>query len=191
MRLFVAFDLSGDTKDALSQIGIESKKQNLSGIRWVRREQLHFTLKFLGDVAKEQLPLVMEVVEKTAAALRQFDLVFDRLGCFPPSGPVSILWVGAQHLPHHTRQVVERLEEEFALRGFSRERRAFSPHITLARVKDASHGRIRAVWESIKLLPQRELVTNITLFCSHLESAGSRYEVLLRRELSQEVASNA
>jgi 2'-5' RNA ligase len=126
-RIFIAIDLPGEVKDLASTI-----PQTLAGAKWVPRDQLHLTLRFVGDVEDSLLP----VLKKSLAAIsvEPFDLVVSGAGCFPARGNARVLWLGltgAQELFDLQRQV----ELAVISCGFEPEHRSFSPHLTLARLR--------------------------------------------------------
>ena len=84
IRLFIAIDLPDDVKDALLETAVQLS-QNLPkrAVRWVRREQLHLTLRFLGDTAVSQLPLLRQEIVQMAARYHPFGLHLNGLGAFP------------------------------------------------------------------------------------------------------------
>ena len=135
IRAFVAVKLPGKCADTLENFLAELRP--LANIRWVRREQFHITLKFLGELE----PRVIEQVKDALSELKEFEpfrVGLDHIGAFPNLSSPRVLWLsgekGARELGRIAREVDEVLSEEA---GLERESRKFRAHLTLARLRDA------------------------------------------------------
>ena len=140
MRLFVAIELSKKVRSALSRV--QSKLQaECSGVRWVPPENIHLTVKFIGDVSDRDVDAVARAVAGVAAEVRPFDMEITGSGCFPPRGPVRIVWAGVGEESGALLGCAERLEDALWELGVAREPRRYSPHLTVGRVRrDVSEG---------------------------------------------------
>jgi 2'-5' RNA ligase len=128
-RLFVAIDLPEETRKAIDRL-----REPLSGARWVPTDQLHLTLRFLGEVDEATLGTVQAGLGMVQA--ERFTLQVRGVGHFPPRRPPRVLWVGLDGgapLLDLQRQV----EAVVQAAGLPAEERPFSPHITLARFREA------------------------------------------------------
>ncbi len=127
MRLFVAIDLPERVKDQLDDLCT-----GVSGARWVNREQMHLTLRFIGEVDTRQF----EAIQTVLAGIRcpSFEMVLKGVGQFPPKGKPRVLWVGIA-APRPLHQLAGNVETVLRQAGIPPEERPFSPHITLARLK--------------------------------------------------------
>lgn len=131
-RIFVAIPLDAHVRNALDAW----PKPDIPTARWVRKEQYHITLKFLGDVTPPQ-------VESVGAAVRQIasewsgpiQLGVEGIGAFPNVKRARIVWAGLVGDIQGLAGLQRRVEDALATEGFEREERAFRPHITLARIK--------------------------------------------------------
>lgn len=143
MRCFVAIELSDAVRRALASAG----RRLTGGSRDVRLtpvEQLHLTLKFLGEVDEARLPGVCEIVRTAAASSGPFDIRISRIGCFPPRGP-RVLWAGVRDGGECARWVQD-VEGPLAELGFPPDGRPFTPHVTLGRSRNRAGGAlIRAI----------------------------------------------
>ena len=135
VRAFVAVKLPGECADLLEDF--LSELRPLAKIRWVRREQFHITLKFLGELE----PHVIADVKEALGPLKYFEpftVELNHIGAFPSLNAPRVLWLGgeqgARELGRIARNVDEVLNEEA---GLERERRKFTAHLTLARLKDS------------------------------------------------------
>jgi 2'-5' RNA ligase len=130
MRLFIAIALPDDVRNALAQF-IEELRGVAPKAKWVRAENLHVTLKFLGETDQAKLP----GIQKRLASIRGTQPVsfsFHGLGFFPNERYPRVFWVGMETAVKLIL-LAENIDEEMHELGFPLEKRAFSPHLTLAR----------------------------------------------------------
>jgi len=175
MRLFVAIELDENVRAALSR-SQHALKPLCPDVRWVAPPLLHLTIQFLGDVPDQQVPAVTEAVTRAAAEAESFTMQVARSGCFPPRGPVRIVWVGAGDSSGRLEHCVQRIGEELFEVGYPPEDRPFSAHITVGRVKDdRSGGALRRAVEKHSFDEREQSVTSITLMSSVLDRQGPTY----------------
>lgn len=135
MRAFLAVDVVGDA--ARARVGaLLSQLRGIRGLRAVPPHQLHFTLKFFEDLAEARLAAAKAAAARAAAGFSSFVLHLSGLGTFPPGRPARVLWVGSAGGSEQLVSLASAVEKEFTFEGFAPEARAFSSHLTLARVKD-------------------------------------------------------
>jgi RNA 2',3'-cyclic 3'-phosphodiesterase len=185
MRLFVAIDL-----DELARSAIAAEQARLraetspSPARWVRPEQLHLTLVFIGQASDPQAAALREAFG-APIAMPPFEMTFGGLGAFPPHGAPRALWIAVQD---GTSETVA-LQREVAARarglGVALEARPFSPHLTIARCKDARPSDRRRLLASAgdERRIARVAVDHATLYHSRPSPAGSIYTPLARANL--------
>ncbi|MCK9430280.1 MAG: RNA 2',3'-cyclic phosphodiesterase [Candidatus Omnitrophica bacterium] len=135
MRAFIAIELPAKIKDAL--IGIQHKL-NTEKIRisWVKPQNLHLTLKFLGDISPEQLEKIKTTAKKIADNSGGFKVKLRKLGVFPNLRAGQIIWVGTDEAPSSLKQLAQQLETGLAESGIPKELRPFCAHITIGRIKN-------------------------------------------------------
>ena len=185
VRLFVAIELTGEMRDALQEVQ-NTLGRATDGVRWVRPEQLHLTVKFLGEAPDDEVPRVAEAVARSAARSRVFEMQLTECGCFPPRGPVRIVWVGAHDGSGALLECVEAVEEEMDGIGFPKESRPFSAHLTIGRAAEGRYaGGIRAAVERCRAKPVRQAVEELTLMSSVLSPQGPSYSVVSRVKLGK------
>ncbi len=137
-RLFVAIDLPKEVKEAV--VGIAGRE--LTGARFVPREQLHLTLRFIGDADEAQYQAIKKELGKVKG--HSFYLSLKEVGHFPPGRRPRVLWVGMEEsVPLHGLQ--EEVERALVGIGVPPEERGFSPHITIARLKETPSVRVMAL----------------------------------------------
>ena len=175
MRLFVAITLDDRVRSALGKAQTDLKAQ-CDGVRWILQHQVHMTVKFLGDAPDGDVAKIGEAVAKAAAGSRPFSFEIAGCGCFPPRGSVRIVWAGANEPSGALLQCVEALENEMESLGFPRERKRFSPHLTIGRVReDRSGGQIRAAADAHSYPSMNQSVVSLTLMSSVLSPQGPTY----------------
>ena len=191
IRAFVAV-LVEDAVVRRRLAGARSLLPELRGVRWTAERQLHFTLKFLGDLGEERLE---DACRATAAAARSgpgsFRLALEGLGVFPSRGSARVVWAGCGAGAESLASLATAVEEAFVAAAFPREERPFSPHLTLARVKDPGTGRrLSQVVPSVPGEPFGTVVVgSIVLYRSELSPAGPDYSELLRVALESNAAT--
>lgn len=185
MRTFFSLELPEDVKDQ-----IKSASQSIQGpayVKWVSRENLHITLKFLGEVDRGQIPEIKERAEGTASRSEPFTVNINRLGGFPNNSFPKVIWLGSSSPPDQIFRLHEDLEESLFGLGFEKEDRDYVPHITLGRTKEDDAKKIEQLGENMVGLDfdssWRVLVEEITLMKSELKSEGPVYTPLFRVDL--------
>ena len=136
-RLFVAVKIAPDVADRICRAQADLDPL-LSGIRWIKRESLHLTLKFLGRVDDGKIPEVESALQPAIAPLTRFTVSCRGLGVFPDIRRPRVFWAGLEGgalpaLAEATEQALEPL-------GFPREQQAFKPHLTIGRWRDGARG---------------------------------------------------
>ena len=184
MRLFVAIELDEPVKEAL--IAVQNRLGRFSReVRWARPEQMHLTLKFLGEVPDEQVEAVCTAAGQVATQVGPFEIALAQCGCFPPRGAVRIVHCGTIDPTHSLQRCSELFEQAFAELGFARERRPFRAHLTVGRVReDRTQGRLRAAVDKIECEPLTQSVDALFVVQSQLDRGGARYANVARHELA-------
>ncbi len=140
-RAFIAIQLSAELKRLISELQAELKRGNpeMAAVSWIRPEAMHLTLRFLGDIEESQVAAITDVLQMGSAPLRPFTLEARGVGGFPTSARARVLWVGLSGDEEGMRALCNlqtTIEEGIVEMGFVREDRPFTPHLTLARIKD-------------------------------------------------------
>ena len=135
VRVFVAIELPEAARQHIAHLIDTLRTMRIHGLRWVRAEGVHLTLKFLGNVSEERLDSIAAAMEQAAEHVAPFSLHIQDAGAFPNMGSPRVLWAGVHGEVEPLLQLQARLEETLAVRGFPAETRPFSPHLTLARVR--------------------------------------------------------
>lgn len=192
VRAFIAIASSRALLDALARLQSELRAGPGGGAgRWVAPENAHLTLKFLGDVPAERTAAIARALEATCAAQAPFTLTLQGLGCFPNTRRPRVVWVGVREERGALQALHSQIEQALAALGYPAEGRAFTPHLTLARVREgAAAGEVEALGRSVverqptaELPLAQMLVREVILFRSDLRPEGPRYTPLQRAAL--------
>lgn len=167
-RLFIAIDLPQEVKQKL---GTLSKSFDFPHARWVKPENLHLTLKFLGRVKEEKVESITLTLKNLTADFPAFTLQTGKLGVFPSLKRARVVWIDLEGGRGEAKKLAHLIDEKLSLLGFEKEEREFQPHITLARLKKPTflHSLPLVNW-SFSFLTKE-----IILFESVLKSTGPIY----------------
>lgn len=175
MRLFVAVDLPGGTRDRIEQL-LSDLRRDVRDVRWARCEGIHLTLKFLGEAEETRLPAIEGALVRAAAGARGgFQVGVKGTGTFGDRGRPRVVWLGLDDPTGGLARVAAAVEDACGDLGFERERRAFHPHLTLARLKGPSKSLAPALASRASVDLGEIVVTSYFLFRSLLRPSGAEY----------------
>ena len=190
VRVFIAIELSEPVCDAI-QKQTARLRQTLGNelIRWVPTQNMHLTLKFLGDTTTSHLEFLKQMLAREANLHPQFNLQLDGLGAFPTSKRPRLLWIGI-HAPTELVSLQKSIETGTTRLGYEQEERAFSPHLSIGRVRQNINPpemqKIRTALDTIQLGNiGTARVDSIHLYKSDLQPSGSIYTKLFTAPLSK------
>jgi len=177
VRLFVALEISAEVRENISQLICELKPLDDSW-KYTRAENLHVTLKFLGETATEDLEKIVAALKEVPFE-RALALHFRSLGFFPNERRPRVLWVGID-APADLPRLAQDIKNTLGSVQVPQEERAFTPHLTLARNRD---GRLASkLRESLATFSGRGFgtvaVSAFHLIRSELKSTGAEYTTL-------------
>jgi 2'-5' RNA ligase len=185
LRVFVAIDLDEKTKDSLWGL-VEELMAYRADVRWVRREALHLTLKFLGEVAESKVSQIEEAVRDACAGAWAFEMAVRGTGVFASFSRPRVLWAGVP-MTKALSGIQASVEDALARIGFDREKRDFHPHITLGRVK--SQRGLQRLLQELRRYKELDFgkiyVTEVVLMESILSPDGARYKKVFSVELKK------
>lgn len=191
-RLFVAIHLH-PTDELLALLERLKRQLSYDRINWVRPENMHLTLKFLGETPETKIPELSKTLQGLILNHSPFPYVFDRTGIFGSRHDPRVLWLGMQErnpdLDHLANAVLDVMDAI----GFERDRQNFVPHLTLGRIHRLEDKRTFSAL--VTNIPQKIYlsgrVEEIILYESILLRQGPRYEALERYKLSESHAPEA
>ena len=184
IRMFIALDLDESIRQRLTQAAREFPEGN-SKIRWVPPENLHVTVKFLGNVAKARARNVCELMPKVAEGIEPFDFEVVGLRCVPPGGRVKMIWADIHEPTGRLAAAAGLVETAMTSLRFPREKRQFVPHITVGRVKmtEDSPGLRAAAAQHAETHFGRQDARELVTYSSKLIPNGAVYTAVLRSPL--------
>ncbi len=181
IRTFIAIDLSEENQNKLALIQ-DKLKECPTCVRWVKPENIHLTLKFLGDISQNKIQKIIKLIPGIYKDAAPFAFDITHLGAFPKISRPNIIWVGIENNADKLRGLADKLEHGLVSLGFAKKPKKFSPHITIGRVKNFKGVKkfIEAI-ESIQIDPPllQDDIT-ISLYQSTLTSQGPVYTPLHR-----------
>ncbi len=177
IRTFIAVDIT--QTPAMASLA-EAIKGTGADVKLVEPKNIHITLKFLGDTDEQMLPDLEHIIRQAVSGVRPFPVSLQGTGVFPNRDYLKVLWVGI-HTGEQMETIGSRIEEGCAALGFMKERRAFSPHLTVGRVKTARNKpQLLAVVDQFKDTEfASEEVRAVVLKRSVLAPAGPTYTTLI------------
>jgi len=136
VRCFIAIELPDEIKDGLKHLQAQLKSGRQTSVKWVDPYSIHLTLKFLGSVDVDKITPITAAMEEAVLGVSPFRLEVKDLGVFPNLRRVQVVWVGVSGEVDKLAHLQQRLESNLAGLGFAPEGRRFTPHLTLARLRD-------------------------------------------------------
>lgn len=174
LRLFVAIEVPDEACAAVAA-AVAPWREAFPTARWVPPGNWHVTVKFLGSTWPRLAAWVPERVAEAAAACETFETRWTSLGSFPVKGKARVLWAGLDDRDGRMARIADALDTALA-REFRPERRAFSPHVTVARSDPPLE--LSAAFSETAVEPVAFRVEGLALFRSHLQRPAPRYERL-------------
>lgn len=187
MRLFLAVELDEAVRHAAARVAEELSRalgsEGRGPVAWVRPENMHLTVRFLGETPEARVAALRSVLAPPLAT-PPFELRFAGLGTFPPRGPARVIWLGIASGHDRLAAVHREVEDRLAAAGIEREERPFRAHLTLGRVRTRLGPRAAAVISETAVadLPA-SVAREVTLVESRLSPHGALYSALCRTGL--------
>ena len=179
MRLFIALNFTKKLRTRIHRAARPLRDEEIP-VRWIDPENFHVTLKFLGELRREQISMVEKAITKVATSTRSFSTSLTGFGAFPTIRCPRVIWLGVG-ANAELRCLKQDIEWALGDVGFEAETRAFHPHLTLGRADPSGGaGAFRGLDELMAGMEfEGELnVRTIDLMRSHLSREGARYSVL-------------
>jgi len=183
VRAFVAIELTESIKAELSRLQGELKRSKSASVKWVNPEGIHLTLKFLGNVDASEIPTLTSALSEAVRGVVPFRLELGNTGAFPNINSPKVVWVGVEGELEWLLTLHNNIERALTPLGFTSENRAFSPHLTLGRVREESSSEERRrLGEAVASLKAGERpsfrVESLSLMRSILTREGAIYNCL-------------
>lgn len=188
MRVFIAIDIEKKVLEAISRLQQQLQRKariNEKSVKWVEPENIHLTLKFLGEIKDTELVQVCKITEQVTKNYSPFDLEIETVGYFGGSS-ARVIWVGIKGGSEQLVKLATELDEGLSTIGFAKETRAFTGHLTLCRIKDFKAGvELAKLVDGLGPFKAGESeVEAVAVYQSELSKAGPTYTALGKYRLS-------
>jgi 2'-5' RNA ligase len=184
MRSFIAIEVPDEVKTAVAALQDELKLA-AADVAWINTENIHLTLKFLGEIEKKIADEIGNICAQIVGEFQPFSLGIKGTGVFPNARHPRVLWIGLDGEVETLERLQERLDERLTSIGFDPEEKDFSPHLTVGRVRSGKNAReLLAKANDYPLPPMSFVVEEILLMKSDLHPAGAQYSELARAKMN-------
>jgi 2'-5' RNA ligase len=187
MRVFLAVFPPHESQGLAARV-IEAMRGPRDGVSWVKPDNLHYTLRFLGELGRDGARRAQEAADEAVQGVATFDVALGGAGAFPRARGARVIWLGLNEGAEPFVALAKRLESSLARRGFEPEERGFEPHLTLGRVREP----VRDWTDTLAAVPSlaaepaaRFPVHAISCVESTLSPKGSIYHVWHRAQLGK------
>jgi 2'-5' RNA ligase len=185
IRTFIAIEISPEVRARAANL-MQQLRASQAQASWTRPDNLHLTLKFLGDTPDTELPAVCRAVQQAVRDQPPFHVSFRRAGAFPRTAQPRTVWIGVERGLEELRQLQQQIESRLYEEGFQRERRKFFPHLTIGRVRGggATQAALGQLLEAHAAYEGGEvIVEEVVVFASYPAPEGTTYQALDHAEL--------
>jgi 2'-5' RNA ligase len=187
-RAFIAIDLSEELIRKIHEIstGLHERLGDLP-VRWIPAENVHLTLKFLGDVSETNVERLAEIIRRVAQAHDCFEISVGSLGVYPNARRPRVIWLGVE-APQALLSIQRGIDQETSRLGYETKEQDFSPHLTIGRVsRGADYRELKAISGSLEAETVGFLgaarVEQVNLYRSDLKPTGAEYSVIYTGKL--------
>jgi 2'-5' RNA ligase len=185
MRTFIAIELPDQIKNQIEQVQAPLKKTK-AFVSWVKPGNIHVTLKFLGEVPEEKIDEIFSATGKAVEGTKRFTMSLKGMGTFPDFKRPRVIWVGTGSGQEELSGMAGRIEDEMEKIGFPKEKRRFSAHFTIGRVKSPKG--VEKLMEMVKssdFQTEEIAVSEVVVMRSQLHPAGAIYTPLKKIPLKE------
>ena len=188
IRSFIAIELPEEVKSGLHRLQTELTLPQYTFVKCVASEGIHVTLKFLGNISPQKAAEITRVMEQASQGVSPFQLQIIDVGAFPNMRQPRVLWVGIKGELDKLTAWQKRIDDGLVPLGFAKETRPFTPHLTLARLREnCSPGDRRDLGEVVMKTPvevdYKVAVNSLSLMKSQLSPGGAVYSRLAEVKL--------
>ncbi len=190
VRSFIAIAIPVPIKERIGKL-IDILWKYHADVKWTKYENLHLTLKFLGDTPEILLPKIHEALIGAVSSFKTFCIRIYGTGCFPNKKYPKVIWIGLEH-SNILKSLSQDIEDSMVNFGYQKERKAFNPHLTLGRVR--SQKGIIDIMTELENYQNYDFgnleVRNIELMKSVLKPKGAEYTCLFRIPIGEKDVLN-
>jgi len=172
LRAFLAVDLPPEARARAAEAIGQLQRAVPVGVRWVPPENQHLTLKFLGEIAEDRVDPLVERARAKLASVPPFEIELAGFGAFPSAREARVLWLGVARGAGALAKLARKLDAAARVAGAERERRPFSAHLTLGRLREPARVEIERLAAPASVT---WTVAEVVLYESRLAPDGARY----------------
>lgn len=186
IRAFIAISLPPRIRELVVEVQ-ERFHECGKTLSWIKPENVHLTVRFLGNISEEKVPAIGEAIKKGIADTHPFRMEIDEIGVFPNLKYPRVIWLGVEEATHTLIDLENRISDEMETLGFEREERKFTPHITLGWVKTYKKKNkiIEIIQSQGKIYGAEIAMESVELYRSDLKPTGAVHTVLSRFSLKK------
>ena len=186
-RLFCAFELPEALRRSIADHSQQVRDAVPDAVAsWSRPENIHLTVKFFGNVDQAKAPAITAAATRVVKEFSPLRIEVGKTGVFPRPSRPQVLWIGVEDASGALAKFQQTLEDEFAREGFSKEDRAFKPHLTIARIRRPQNAnQLADAHLRMEFSPVEIVLSELVLFRSELSSKGSKYTSVSRHRLER------
>lgn len=175
IRTFICIEIPESIQARIAKLQ-ETLRQIESQVSWTKPSNIHLTLKFLGDIEASRIERISKAIDRAASGISPFEVEIGGAGCFPSPRSPRVLWVGVSNVPEQLQQLFSNIEDELAREGLEREKRKFSPHLTIGRIRSPHNAApVAAALIASGFESEAITATEVVLMRSDLKPTGSIY----------------
>jgi len=186
IRAFIAVEIDEPNKQEICSL-ISCLKKSEADAKWITEDQVHLTLKFLGNIDKAEIQKISDALSDIADNFRPFEISFSEIGAFPNMNRPAVIWLGIDKGAGILKMLNEKIETALEKTGFRQENREFKPHLTIARIRSPKN-----TPNLIKLIKEtgfnpgvnNSRIDKLTLFQSALNPKGAVHTIILQKYLT-------
>ena len=179
IRAFIAIPIENSVKKKIAEIQDNIKTNNNWEVKWVKPDNIHLTLKFLGDINSEDINQVENSLVKSVKNIKKFSLKIKGVGVFPNLNKPRVIWVGINDSNSLIKNLYKRIENNMHEIGFLKEKRSFNPHLTIGRIKNnILKSELKQTLIEYDQFNIDFICDSVLLYKSVLKPTGSEYSVI-------------
>lgn len=184
IRAFIAVEIDSPNKQKLSEL-IGLFKKTDTDVKWVKENQMHLTLKFLGNIEETKTQEVSRELESITNESKKFTISLSKIGAFPNINKPRIIWIDIDEGKDTLKLLADKIESRLEKIGFAKEKREFKTHLTLGRIKSLKNiSQLTEVIQKTDSQSQDKIkISSLILFQSTLTSKGAIYMPLAEIKL--------
>lgn len=185
MRAFIAIELSEELRSTLAQVQSHLKYSG-ADVKWVEKDNIHLTLKFLGEINEEKCEKVKSILDEICSSIKPFEISLKDIGAFPTIDYPRVIWVGLDNGAEGSKGLAEKIDDELSKIGSQKETRPFAAHLTIGRVRSPKNKEaLKQKLSTLNLQPstKTQLINSVILFQSKLTPKGPIYTKLHEAQL--------